>query len=235
MEFGIIYKCTCLTNNKFYIGKTVKKLEDRKRQHIVDSKRYRLRHIILYRAFKKYGLENFKWDVLCVCPEDHLNKVEISYIKQFKSLKPNGYNMTTGGDGRPKGYKVSEETRRKIGLSKIGNKNTFGRKHTEESKKKMSEAQKGKIFTEEHKRNLKKARKGIVFSEEHRKNLGISGRKNYIVITPDGREIKVNGLVNFCRDYKEEKLNACNMNLVANGKRKHHKGYKCVKMPQQKS
>ena len=44
---------------------------------------------------------------------------------------------------RPKGYKLSEETKRKISISqsgKTGNKNTFfGHKHTKETKRRMSE------------------------------------------------------------------------------------------------
>jgi len=229
MESGIIYKCTCLKNDKSYIGKTIKDLSLRVRQHLADSKR--LNHLILYRAFKKYGFSSFKWEPIHKCSVDKLDKMEKFYIKELDTMKPNGYNMTPGGDGMPNGYKHSEETKRKIGLSKIGNKNWVDKKHTNETKKKMSDAQKGKSFTEEHKKNLRIARKGIVFTEEHKKNIGISGRKKYIVITPDGEKIEVNGLKIFCIEYKKEKLNPCNMNLVASGKRKHHKGYKCIKMP----
>lgn len=228
--FGIIYKCTCLTTNKFYIGKTIKDLEARKKQHIIDSRRDRFQHLILYRAFKKYGIDNFKWEILCECSGKDLNKKEIYYIKELKSLKPDGYNMTTGGDGLPIGHKHTEETKRKIGLSKIGNTNFLGKTHSEETKRKMSEAQKGKIFTEEHKKNLSLSRKGIVFSKEHLKNMSIVRRKKYIIITPDGEEIFANGLKNFCDSYKKEKLNPCNLSLVASGKRKHHKKYKCIKI-----
>jgi len=44
--------------------------------------------------------------------------------------------------------------------------NHTGIKHSEESKRKMSSAKKGKGLTEEHKSNISKAMKGRCFSEE---------------------------------------------------------------------
>jgi hypothetical protein len=46
-----------------------------------------------------------------------------------------------------------------------------GKKPSEETKKKISEASKGKHFSEEHKKKLSEARKGKHFSEEHKKKL----------------------------------------------------------------
>jgi hypothetical protein len=52
-----------------------------------------------------------------------------------------GYNKTTGGRG---GYRVSEETRRKLSISHYGEKNYwFGKRHTKESREKMSEKLRG--------------------------------------------------------------------------------------------
>lgn len=45
------------------------------------------------------------------------------------------------------------------------------RKHSEESKRKMSEAKKGKTFSEEHRNNLSKAKKGSSLSEEHKRKI----------------------------------------------------------------
>ncbi len=49
-----------------------------------------------------------------------------------------------------------------------------GLKHTKETRKKMSLAQKGKIISEEQKKKLSIANKGQIFSEEHRKKLSIA-------------------------------------------------------------
>jgi len=51
---------------------------------------------------------------------------------------------------------------------------------TEEQKRKISEAHKGKRFTEEHKRKLSEAHKGRKFTEEHKRKLSEAkkGKKN---------------------------------------------------------
>jgi hypothetical protein len=51
-------------------------------------------------------------------------------------------------------YIKTEEHRKKISKAKMGNQARLGMKHSEETKKKMSEAAKGRKFSEEHKRNL---------------------------------------------------------------------------------
>ncbi len=102
-------------------------------------------------------------------------------------------NLTEGGEGTS-GFKLSEETRRrmseakkkqwrenprvtseetkkKISESLKGNKHNVGKKHSEETKKKMSEAKKGRVFTEEHKRKLSEALKNRKLSEEHKNNI----------------------------------------------------------------
>ena len=52
------------------------------------------------------------------------------------------------------GRVVSEETRRKIGETKIGNTNMVGKHHSEETKQKMSDAAIGRIVTDETKQKL---------------------------------------------------------------------------------
>ena len=54
-------------------------------------------------------------------------------------------------------------------LHSKGNQHSLGKKHSEETKKKMSEAQKGKTFSEEHKKHLSEVNKGKRQSEEHRR------------------------------------------------------------------
>lgn len=77
-----------------------------------------------------------------------------------------------------KGKIRSEEIKRKIGLSSIGNKNLVGYKHTLEALKKISESSKGNTnmlgykHTKETKRKISEASKGIPLSEEHKMKIG---------------------------------------------------------------
>lgn len=93
-----VYKITNIQNKKSYIG-YAKDIEERWKAHkyraFHQSKEYEK---TLYRAFRKYGLENFKFEVLMLCDEDSLAKKEIEFIAKYDTYK-NGYNETTGGEG----------------------------------------------------------------------------------------------------------------------------------------
>lgn len=51
----------------------------------------------LYRAIRKYGIENFSFEVLCECDNSELNSREIALIREYDTYY-NGYNLTTGAD-----------------------------------------------------------------------------------------------------------------------------------------
>lgn len=61
-NMGYIYKITNNLNNKIYIGQTVKTVEKRFQQHKNNSNKSYFSHIVLYKAFNKYGIENFECD-----------------------------------------------------------------------------------------------------------------------------------------------------------------------------
>lgn len=77
-------------------------------------------------------------------------------------------------------YKRTEETRKNISNSKIGEKNgMFGKHCSEETKKKMSLARQGKKFSpmsEQGKINLSLAHKGYIMPKEQKRNISLSNR-----------------------------------------------------------
>ena len=93
MKTGLIYKITNTINNKAYIGKTRQTLEQRKKWHIIMSKKPKFVSL-LYRSVAKYGWEKFVWETLEVVPLHILNQKEKEYIKKFGTL-----NIAQGGDG----------------------------------------------------------------------------------------------------------------------------------------
>ncbi len=112
----IIYKVTCLVNNKIYIGQTTKSLNVRKTGHWNDLKRRNKTKTRFQRALLKYGQDNFIWEILDESAKtlEELNQKEIDYIKLYNSINKNkGYNSDFGGKNsvRPKelGLKVSKK------------------------------------------------------------------------------------------------------------------------------
>lgn len=61
-----------------------------------------------------------------------------------------------------KGRKHSSETRHKMSLAKIGNQFNKGRKLSEETKHKLSESHKGRTFSEEARKKMSESHKGVV-------------------------------------------------------------------------
>lgn len=95
---GIIYKITNKINSKSYIGLTTCTVEERWLSHIYDNNKHLDRP--LYRAFKKYGVENFTIEVIEEdIPLFLLKQKERMCIKAFNTFKK-GYNATLGGDGK---------------------------------------------------------------------------------------------------------------------------------------
>lgn len=114
-----IYCITNLKNNKKYIGSTIIKPEIRFRQHIYNSTHQNAHqyNYPLYQAFRKYGLENFKFDIIYQkeCGEEEIREIERDYILKYNSLSPNGYNQTLDTVhplNDPMTYKKMKETKR---------------------------------------------------------------------------------------------------------------------------
>lgn len=143
-----IYKLTCLINNKIYIGQTNNPYQRYfQYRHVA---KYMYDEQVINRAILKHGFHNFHYEVISMCLSlDDLNFTEIELIKQYNARDMTiGYNIDEGG----KGVTMSLETRAKIsaGLNKFYETHSgsmLGRKHTEESKKNMSEASMGKPGT----------------------------------------------------------------------------------------
>lgn len=89
-----IYKITNIVNNKAYIGQSV-----RIERRIAEHRQSALRgdDEVLYRAMRKYGLQNFQYEVICECEPSQLDELEQYYIQQYHTLLPNGYNYQLGG------------------------------------------------------------------------------------------------------------------------------------------
>ena len=108
-----IYKITCLENNKIYIGQAID-IEDRWKTHIQCLNRNKHHNIHLQRAWNKYGINKFKFEVVEYCEVSILNDKEIYWIEKLDAFK-NGYNRTTGGGGTLGRKYTNEEIEKRTG------------------------------------------------------------------------------------------------------------------------
>ena len=135
-----------------------------------------------YNAIIKYGWNNIKHIIIARgLTEDEAKWLEIELIREWDTTnKHKGYNITMGGDGTV-GYHHTEEWK----INNCGeNHPMFGKHHTEETKKKISEATSGKNNPFYGKGYLISGEKhyfyGAVMSEEQRKKISESRIKNAI-------------------------------------------------------
>lgn len=134
-------------NGKVYIGITSQEPERRWR---IDGSGYKGTSL-MSNAIKKYGWENVKHDILFSgLSREQAEAKEVELIALYKSnQREYGYNVKQGGDINH-GFKLSEETRRKMSEARKGEKNHWYGKHLpEELRQKLSVAHKGKTINKE--------------------------------------------------------------------------------------
>ena len=105
----------------------------------------------LYRSFIKYGIDKHNFEIVELCSLEELFEKEIYWINFYNSFNK-GLNLTLGGENPPIQSKPkSEEHKKKISSA------LKGKKHTDETKEKLRKARKKQIFTDEQ--NKKRALK----------------------------------------------------------------------------
>lgn len=176
-----VYKLTNNINQKIYFGVTsAKNPKDRW------NEKYR-HNLILHNDIITLGFNNFNKEIIneFESKEDAL-LLESQLIEKYKSYIPdNGYNILS-----KKGYNSNQNYLNKLSKRNKGennpmygkswtenqklNSNFKGHKHTDETKKKISDANKGKIISNETKIKISNALKNRQFSEETRKKMSNS-------------------------------------------------------------
>lgn len=144
-----VYMHTNKSNGKIYVGLTSMKPEER----WCNGKGYH-KGTYFRNAIDKYGWNNFEHEII----KDNLTKEEASYWEQYYISFYNllnrryGYNMSSGGECG--GHPQTLETRKKI--SKNGYRQGMkGKKHSDDTKRKMSKSKIGRRFSNESKEKMK--------------------------------------------------------------------------------
>lgn len=145
-----IYMVKNLINKKNYIGQTIKSNGAYKNYlgsgHAIKS------------AIIKYGKKNFQKVTLAICyNQNDANELEKYFINSYNSKSPNGYNISDGGTESV--VKMRENLKERMS----GDKNPFfGKTHSDETKRKLSEINKGKKVSKDVAKKISQANKGMV-------------------------------------------------------------------------
>jgi group I intron endonuclease len=168
-----IYKTTNTVNNKIYIGK-------HQTENINDS--YLGSGVSLEKAVKKYGKESFVKEILYVFDnEEEMNSKEKELVTEEFIKRKDNYNKSLGGEGGSnfKGKKHTDETKQK--LSEIAKKRIY----SEETRNKISEGNRKRVISEETKLKLSEKAKLRFWDEKSRKKHSDLMKQHYKNISRD--------------------------------------------------
>lgn len=142
-----LYKLYNTITEKGYIGITIRPVKKRLAEHFNVAKRGR--STLIARALAKYGMEAFTLTILGQAESwDELCAMEREAIMLHQTFKPDGYNLTRGGEG------------------------TLGRLHTEEAKTAISTKNTGKVHDQAFRDAVSARMKGVPKSPAQRAKMG---------------------------------------------------------------
>jgi group I intron endonuclease len=191
-----IYCITNSSNGKRYVGQTSHSLQTRLGNHFRAARAHRMYR--LQQAIRKWGEENFSISLIRITlTQAEANDAEKHYIAVYRSFEHAfGYNMTEGG------FAMSEKARESRRARWLGDSNPsrcletrsrgmLGRRHSDSSKRQISEAHRGRRLTSAQREHLRvvntgrkcdwadkisAALKGRKFTVAHRNKLSMAAR-----------------------------------------------------------
>lgn len=141
-----VYIIACATSGKNYVGICKCGVDRRFTRHKEAARAGST--LLLHRAMRKYGFAAFS-----VAPIEYpasweeAKAAERRYIAELDTFRPNGYNMTAGGDG------------------------TVDYRHTDDARQTMSRKHTGKVLSAETRARMSASRKGVPKSPEGAANI----------------------------------------------------------------
>jgi group I intron endonuclease len=170
-----------------YIGKALN-FSRRKREHLTHLNNNRHHNAYLQNAWNKYKKDAFIFEILFERIQiQNLNQLEVKTINQAIEKKL-AYNLAPGGQGGATLLcKTSEERSRITAKSKAHKEKLrlahLGKKHSQETCRKISKANKGqkrKPLIQEHKDKIRAGNKWYTHSEETKIKISLAKKKYWL-------------------------------------------------------
>ena len=203
-----------MVNGKVYIGQS-KNVNKRKNKHFTLLRHNKHKNKHLQSAWNKYYEKNFVFEIIESFESydpDIINEREIFWIKYYNSFnKDFGYNNTSGGDGI-KNYKHTEEAKKKI--SEASKKQKLSKEHKEALLKSIT----GRKKSEEELKKLSNAAKGRKISEWHKEQLR-KGREAYKITDEVRKKISDSRKGFKMSEEQKQKLSRINKGKPSNNKK----------------
>lgn len=190
-----IYKIRNILNGDFYLGST-QNFDKRKFQHFNLLKRNKHHSIHLQRAVNKYGISNFVFEIIEKCPQTDLLVIE---QKLLTKLNPK-YNIGLYAISGMKGRKHSLESRKKLSESHKG------WKASAETREKQRIRMTGKKFDAEF---CRKASENAIKNKHHLNFIGLYEKRKRKVVDSNG--MIFNSLTECAKYHNIHVSNVCNM------------------------
>lgn len=152
---GIVYLSSNVASGKLYVGITINSLSKRITSHKSSARR----NIpgVFNSAIRKYGPNAFEWSILEECDNENLLVRESFWADFLNTFVPNGYNLSAGSGNiseevrkrmsdarRGKPSRISDAARERLKSIMIGNKYSSGHYPSDETRLKLSIAQKSR-------------------------------------------------------------------------------------------
>lgn len=160
-KYNFIYMTTNMINGKKYIGKCSINSNPETYHYLGSGK-------VLKQAIKKYGVENFKREIIHYSKSYEENKnMEKYFIEKYNAcISKDFYNVAAGGDGGDLSKGLTDKQKllksQKISQSLKGNKYWLGKQHKPETKQKISKTKQGKKLSDNAKRNIANGHKKAI-------------------------------------------------------------------------
>lgn len=220
-NFCGIYICLCLATGKYYLGSSIN-FSRRLKCHLSDLSLQKHDNGRVQNAWNKYGEKNFIWLKVKECKDANVTEIEQFYLDKYQPWNNQiGLNISKYADSVMRGRKHSEESKKKMSLSQIELRKRMphprlGMKHTEESNRKNSEAQKGRIRSPEERLKQK------IYYQEN----GSPLRKKFKLISPNGEILEFIGVREFAKKYH---MSNNTLSKILSGEIKEIRGWKPYK------